>query len=225
VARVSTGRIYAVGAPQSGRVWLFHASSDDQSVASLGCVSGGSGFGRTLAAGDVDGAPGDELVVAEDADVVVLDDLAALATGGACSASPSVVVRLSCVSTADVSGCGPESGFGDALAIADLNGDANGEVVVGAPGMSARGEGRAGAILIYDVDLSGEREPEWLTDAKFISSAGSGDALGSSLAGVRQRPAGQNPRDVLLAGAPGGDKAAMFYCFELPSGERGSRCE
>jgi hypothetical protein len=226
VALLASGRVYAVGAPDAGRVWLFSASPDGKSVASFGCVTGGAGFGRTLAAGDVDGAAGDELVVAASDHVAVLGGLEALAQGGVCVPSESALLaRLECVGTADVSGCGQNSRFGDALAVGDLNGDGNGEVVVGAPGMSVRGASRAGALLIFDVDLTGAGQPEWLTDAKFMSSAESGDALGSSLATVLQVANGGNRRHVLLAGAPGGDKAAIFYCFDLPSGKRGSRCQ
>jgi hypothetical protein len=226
VALAASGRIYAVGAPEADRVWLFAASADGKSVASTGCVTGGAGFGRTLAAGDVDGVAGDELVVAANDHVEVLGAIDLLAQGGACVATESArLARLECVSTADVSGCA-NSGFGAALAVGDVDGDGNGEVFVGAPGMSVRGQSGAGAIEVFDLDLSGAKQPEWLAEAKFLSSARSGDALGSSLATVLQWPAaGGNPQHVLLAGAPGGDKAAIFYCFDLPSGKRGARCK
>lgn len=222
VARAGAGRIVAIGAADAAQIWLYALAADDQSVASHGCVTGAAGFGRTLAAGDVDGDGTDELVVATDAAVVVLrgTELAGLAQGGACSAAGgAVLVELACSTTADVSDCSAGR-FGDALSVGDLNGDGDGEVVVGAPGMRVRDAGRAGALLIYDVDLSGSADKEWLSDVKFVSSAESGDGLGSAIAAVRQAD-----RDVLLAGAPGGDRAAMFYCFELPSGKRGSRCE
>ena len=219
IARVQTGRVLAVGAPEAGELWLF-ASSDSATVDSHGCVTGPPGLGRSIAAGDVDGDGFDELVVAAADAVVVLALSQGLATGGGCvDAGGAVLANLTCKPTADVTGCAA-SRFGEALAVGDLNGDGNGEVVVGAPGMNARDASGGGALLVFDVDLTGATDAELLTDAKFLSSAGGGDALGASVAAVRQAD-----RHVLLGGGPGGDKAALFYCFELPSGKRGARCQ
>jgi hypothetical protein len=209
-------RRIAVGEPDQARVFVF-----DQSGALQRCLSGPEHFGLALAAGQVSGSGDDELVVADgqsngNASVHVLDGAAL--TGGASGCGPgSEIVALSCKSTADASGCGGGE-YGAALAVADLDHDGDGEVLVGAPGMSSREESAGGAVLIYDVEPA---HPDWLSEAKIISSAESGDRLGSSLAIVRQPD-----RDIFVAGAPGNGKAAVFFCSKLlPSGLHGSRCE
>ncbi len=214
VTRAAGVRRYAVAAPSAGKVFLFE---EDGTLA--GCFSGAAGFGRSLAAGDVNGDGDDELLVADEANVSVVDgQLVSSVSAGTCASVPSssVVVTLACDQTADISGC--PGRFGESMAVGDIDGDGDGEVAVGAPGMSVRSEAQGGAVLVYDVE--GER-PERLTEARFVSSAVSGDRLGSSVLFVAQAD-----RHVLLAGAPGGGKAAIFYCSKLlNASQRGSRCE
>ncbi len=202
---------FAVGAPDEAHVWLF-----DSTGTATACVSGAPGFGRTLAAGDVNGDGAEDLVVA-DADTVHVLSGAALASlsSTTCASfdSGAELAALGCRSTADVDGCNA-SDFGAALAVGDIDGDGDGEVAVGAPNMTVRGESKGGAVLVYDAE--GEH-PTYLTEARFLASAESGDRLGASVVMARQPD-----RDLLVAGGTGG-KVAVFYCTKLS--KHGSRCE
>ena len=212
---------FGVGEPDAKHLFLFDGATE------VGCLTGAQdGFGRTLTTGDVDGDGVDDLVVASKKDVQVLSGSALGSFGpadpAACEAIPDamVIATLNCHFTADVDGCGGGD-FGASLAVANFDrgkGDTDGEVVVGAPGMSVRGESSAGAILVFDVEPG---RLDKLLEAKYISSAESGDRLGAAVAVVHQAD-----RDIVVGGAPGGGKAAVFYCSKLlPSGQRGARCQ
>jgi FG-GAP repeat protein len=231
VARVGAeGRLLAVGTPSAGEVRLFFAA-DGATPSYVGCLGGTPGFGLAFAAGPVvAGDDDDELVISDDA-IVYVFDAARLATlpptvDAACTlgALPggSLVTSFTCGSTKNISDC-DASEFGAALGVGDLDGDGDGEVVVGAPSMTVRHVSRAGALIIYDVETP-KTPKEHLYDFKdiaFLSSADVDDQLGRSIAlpniGERQ---------VLAAGAPGGGKAAIFYCPSfLPAELAGARCQ
>lgn len=231
IARVGAeGRLLAVGTPSAGEVRLFFAA-DGATPSYVGCLGGTSGFGRAFAAGPVvAGDDDDELVISDDAIVYVFDaaKLATLppAVDAECTlgALPegSLVTSFTCGSTKNISDC-DSSEFGAALAVGDLDGDGDGEVVVGAPSMTVRHVKRAGALIIYDVDPP-KTPKEHLYDFKdiaFLSSADADDQLGRSIAlpniGKRQ---------IMAAGAPGGGKTALFYCPSfLPAELAGARCQ
>jgi len=216
VWRAGGSQRLVVGEPDAGRVLVFDLTGSLE-----GCFAPGTpGFGRALAAGRVDKDADQELVVSSDGQVHVLSGKALSgALSGSCVAPPNgaELVALSCSETADLKGCSA-SRFGASLAVADIDRDDDGEVLVGAPDMDVREASDGGAVLVYDVE---PEHPHWLLEARFLSSAESGDRLGASLAVIAQPD-----RDIFATGAPGGGKVAVFFCSKLlPSGKRGSRCE
>ncbi len=236
VARIGAeARLLAVGTPSQvdkpdqGAVRLFFAP-DGVTPSYIGCLGGTPGFGRALAAGPVVAGDKDDELVISDASIVYVFDAAKLATleptlDPTCSlgALPagSLVTSFTCGSTKNISDC-DSSEFGAALAVGDLDGDGDGEVVVGAPNMTVRHVSRAGALIIYDVDPP-KTAKEHLYDFKdiaFLSSADPDDQLGRSIA-----LPDLGDRQLLVAGAPGGGKVGLFYCPSfLPSKLKGSRC-
>jgi hypothetical protein len=184
----------------------------------LGCLSGDNpGFGKTIAVKQDPAKP--LLAVADDKGVRVLHAEQLNTAPASCvdvdTAQGWKLADLGCKPTADVEGC--DASFGAALAFANLDGKDPSEVIVGAPGTTVRGENTAGSVFVFDLNSS---RPDKLSEAKFLSSAQSGDRLGSSLA-VLQQAGGL---ETFVAGAPGASIAAIFYCPKL-AGARGSRCQ
>jgi hypothetical protein len=230
VARLGgDARLLAVGVPSAGAVRLFLAP-DGATPSYIGCLGGTVGFGRAFATGLVTKGGDDSLVISDDS-VVYVFDATALASmvptaNADCSLGSlpagSLVTSFTCGSTKNISDC-ESSEFGAALGVGDLDGDGDGEVVVGAPTMTVRHTRRAGAVIIYDVDPP-ESAKDHLYDFKdiaFLSSADADDQLGRSIALPNL-----GDRHVLAAGAPGGGKAAVFYCPSfLPPELAGARCQ
>lgn len=213
VLAVDGGHVLALGVSGKSQVLLWK-TDDRANVSYIGCLGEGPGTGRALASGNVNNDGSDDLVIADDSSVQVLSGATLFALpetdSSECVAPGTISGALlgwfGCVATSTATDC-DKSEFGAALAVGDLDGDGRGEVIVGAPKMTVRGEKNAGALLVYTMKstMAGS-----LVDTKFISSAESGDELGRSI--VTPRLAN---RDIIAAGAPGHGKAALFYCSSL----------
>jgi hypothetical protein len=222
--------LFAVGAQDGGQLHLFRAEGSTPHY--LGCLGGTPEFARKMVTGLVPGPDtpeiGDDvpdLVVSDRATVFVFDGakLAALpeTTNMTCTLAAlpenTLITSFGCGSTPDTSECS-SSDFGAALALGDIDGDGDNEVIVGAPQMTVRGEHGAGAILLYDVDRLGDTV---LQDVRFLAQGEQGDALGGAVAAI---PIGG--RDVLVGGAVRSGKVGLFYCSSMvPGDKRGKRCE
>jgi hypothetical protein len=225
IADVPGKRLIAVGSPAESVLHLFAAEANAEAV-HLGCLHGEAGFGRALAVGAIsaDGLP--ELAVSDADGVQVfeaselleleLDALSDCAELDDLRAS-IVYASVSCSETGAVTGCAA-SDFGAALAVGDIDGDGDGELVVGAPGMKARDLAGAGAVAFFDLD---DRNQGRAADLKFIASARDGDRLGTALTAARVAS-----RHVIAAGIPGSGRTAVFYCPSLlPDSLGGARCD
>lgn len=220
-----SSRLLAVGAPTRGEVWLFRSEfPQPEEPKRVGCLGPRKAFGRNLASGDVNGDGVDELLVADEQFVTAFSGsaLAVLSeqAGDDCSLAglpdAAVIASVSCASGGKTSGCS-RSSFGAAIAVADIDGDADGEIIVGAPGMTLTGVGQVGAVLVFDAEGA---ESHQLTEQFFDVDLAVGAAFGRSLQTLK----GRNT-DYVAVGAPGAGAVALLRCFALtPKSLRPDSC-
>ena len=213
------GWLLSVGEPDAARIWLFSATSTDSTL--VGCLSGPEGFGRTQTVGEFDELTGDDLAVS-DADRAYVISSNGLSDRAAAAPTQCVdigdlpfLAELACAERDEVRDCA-NGDFGTAMSSADLDDDGRDEILVGAPGLEVQGKHNAGAVAVF-----GHLDNDFvLADYFRVSTAESGDRLGSSVAPVAlSRP------DAVVVGAPGKNRLFGFYCSELwPSDLDSPRC-
>jgi len=213
------GWLLSIAEPDAARIWLFNATSAGSTL--IGCLSGPEGLGRAQATGEFDELSGDDLVVSDQdrAYVISSDGLSDRAAAGSTEcvdiADLPFLAQLDCAERDEVGDC-VNGDFGIALSAADLDADGHDEILIGAPGLEVRGKHNAGAVAVF-----GHLDNYFvLADYFRVSTAESGDRLGSSVAPVAlSRP------DAVVVGAPGKNRLFGFYCSELwPSDLDSPRC-
>jgi hypothetical protein len=221
VAGAATTRFVIVGEPDAANLYVMRTDGTLPPDSAL-CISGATNFSVAMAVGHFTAADSEDLAVASDSEVVVLPALDSLPLSADLSAPCVALTELGIARTL---GCQKLNAGNScsgllanvALAAADLDGDGRDELLVGAPSASTRGNDAAGKVLITTF---GKVEPSVIEELS-PSSAESGDRLGTSVVGVPlSRP------EVVLAGAPGGNKLAAFFCTSLlAAGKGGVRCD
>jgi hypothetical protein len=210
----------AASSQTTNEVYLFEV--DATGTPSLtGCLAGPEQFGRLLSSGMFNvGLSVTSLLVA-DAKTIYAIDISSSALPAA-NATPTCVdvaatnaVIASCASVGNVNGCGTQP-FAASIAAANLDGLDIDELVVGVPDANVRGESSAGAVFVYARDGNEFK----VTDGLFVSSATSGDRLGTSVAAA---PAAGIDR--IVAGAPGDNSVMEFFCnSRVPADAKAARC-
>lgn len=196
------------------------------SVVAVGTLVGGDDV-PDVVVGDDPALPGRREAV------FVYDGAVLLAAGCPAPATPiAPTVTVTCADTRGVACLG--SGFGSSIAIGDIDGDHDGDLVVGAPDAAFNGVANSGAVWLFpgngaSVESSGA---DVLTDSEPETSA----RLGTSVAVVGTRaiaprtpspmPGDYTQRSEVAAGAPGSAEVFVFACSGL-SGDgvtAGPRC-
>jgi hypothetical protein len=219
VAGVGALRFIVVGEPDADKLYVMRTDGNAAPDASL-CISGTTNFATAITTGHFTAADSQDLAIASADEVAVLPALDQLTLspdfGAPCVALSELGPRsLSCRALNSGNACDgllSSAAFG----ASDLDADGRDELLVGAPSASTRGNDAAGKILL----LSFGKEKPVLIEELSPSSTESGDRFGTSVVGVpMSRP------EVVLAGAPGGNKLAAIFCTSLlAEGKGGVRC-
>lgn len=222
VAGTDATRFIAVGEPQGKTLHLMPTDGTVAPTTSLCISSPSTNFAVAITAGHFTSSDSVDLAVASDSEVLVLPGLDGLPYSADPTAPCVDIAAIDAARTISCTALNAGNACGGllatvALAAADLDGDGRDELLIGTPSASTRGNDAAGKILVTSF---GRTKPTLIQELS-LSSAESGDRLGSSIAGVPlSRP------EVVLAGAPGGNKLAAFFCTSLlPAGKGGARCD
>lgn len=220
VAVSERARLVAVAEPSVSTVYVYLLETTNV-VRQSYCIQGEAELGSALAAGSFTAEGSLDLAVLGRNGLIVIPALDSLNPPNA---------PTSCVSLAELTdvrslSCGALNGgkacnellTSAALSSANLDGTGPDEVLVGAPNAGVRGNDAAGKVLL----ASFAKAKAALLGELSASSGESGDRLGTSIVGVPL-----SGRDVVLAGAPGGNKLAAFFCTGLiAKGKGGARCD
>jgi hypothetical protein len=208
----------------------------DGAVDVYACLSSeAGGFGRALAIGFIDDDEWPDIVVGSDLESrgrletvevyrgAALADRGPLDVGDGCDGAPEAPVEIACPEVLRNVTCGAGYGFGSAVAAGDVDADGRDDLIVGAPYVAVDGQNEAGAVYVFPGATLFDDAPS--ADVLTLSTPAVGQLLGRSVTAVRTR-FGSGGRSEPVAGAPGGDLAAVFLCTGLAGDtpEIGERC-
>ncbi len=215
--------LLAVTASGADRVYVLALRDEPAGlgVDLLACLDGGEGFGGALAFGDLTGEGDPELVVGEAADAVGRTDtvavfaLADLTGEAGCGIAPAPpVTTVTCPTGLGVECAG--SGFGSSLAIGDVDADAVGDLLIGAPGATVEGEPNAGAAFLLSGSMAGLSTLGETKDVLVDSDPETNARLGTAVAMVGSHIGiSAMERTEPVASVPGEGKLFYFLCSEL----------
>lgn len=199
-------------------VWAMLTGPDSAHVGA--CIDDGSStvLGSSMALGRLVGDSAPDLALgvrapggmADRAGLVALYDGSVLP--GACEPPSDAPMMVACPEGLSGISCA-DSGFGEAVAIGDVDADGNDDLVIGAPFATVDGTVGAGAVYVVAGPLTGPPPAsafEVLTD----SSPDEGGHLGSALA-LPRTILGGTPRAEIAAGAPDANTVYVFLCSGL----------
>lgn len=223
VTALADAVLVAVTASGTDTVYVLAVGDDGGGVASelLACIGGSEGFGAALAFGDLTGEGDPELVIGEAADAagrsetVSIFPLASLTGEAGCGVAPAPAEEIvACPADLEVDCAG--SGFGGALAIGDVDADAVGDLLIGAPNATVGGEPKAGAAFLLSGSLSGLAGVGEARDVLVDSDPEANARLGAAVTMVGSHiGVSAVERSEPVVSAPGAGSLFVFLCSEL----------